>query len=211
MNNINYQKQLLSIIDNLGNKKPKLLLHTCCCPCFLVPFEILKDHFDITIYYFNPNIYPYEEYERRKDELLTFLKQHHLDEVKVVIPKYDSEEIYQIISPRKDDKEGHERCRLCFRYRLTHAFQYAKENNFDYVSTVMSISRYKSAKDLNEIGFDLESKKEWIPVKWLPADFKKNNGYEKELVLCKNYGLYFQKYCGCKYSYEAFLAKQNKN
>lgn len=209
MNNINYQKKLLSILDNIKDRKPKLLLHTCCCPCFLIPFDILKDHFSITLYYFNPNIYPYEEYERRKNELLNFLKEEKLNDVKVIIPPYEDKEFYEIVSKRKDDKEGHERCRLCFNYRLTHLFQYASDNNFEYVSTVMSISRYKNAKDLNEIGYSLE--KQFKNVKWLPADFKKNNGYEKELILCKKYGLYFQKYCGCKYSFEAYLSKNSNN
>lgn len=209
MNNINYQKQLLSKLDNIKDRKPKLLLHTCCCPCFLIPFDILKDHFSITLYYFNPNIYPYEEYERRKNELLNFLKEEKLNDVKVIIPPYEDKEFYEIVSKRKDDKEGHERCRLCFNYRLTHLFQYASDNNFEYVSTVMSISRYKNAKDLNEIGYSLE--KQFKNVKWLPADFKKNNGYEKELILCKKYGLYFQKYCGCKYSFEAYLSKNSNN
>lgn len=209
MNNINYQKQLLSILDNIKDKKPKLLLHTCCCPCFLIPFDILKDYFSITLYYFNPNIYPCEEYERRKNELLNFLKEEKLNDIKVIIPPYEDKEFYEIVSKRKDDKEGHERCRLCFNYRLTHLFQYASDNNFEYVSTVMSISRYKNAKDLNEIGYSLE--KQFKNVKWLPADFKKNNGYEKELILCKKYGLYFQKYCGCKYSFEAYLSKNSNN
>lgn len=212
MNNvINYQKELYKLIENIKieNKKPKLLLHVCCCPCFLIPFEILRPFFKISIFYFNPNIYPFEEYQRRKQELIDYIKIHKLNDVKFIECEYDNELFTSYLLNHKDDKEGHERCRICFRKRLTYMFDYASIHNFDYVGTVMSISRYKNAQDLNSIGFDLE--KSYGNVKWLPADFKKNNGYEKELILCKKYNLYFQKYCGCMFSYFAFLAKKDKH
>ncbi len=206
-NNVNYQKTLYKTLENIKNdgKKPKLLLHVCCGPCFSVPFDILKDFFDITIIYNNSNIYPEEEFYRRKNELKKYLHLIGRDEIEIVEVKYNPQEFLCYIKGHESDKEGHERCRLCFRYRLTYGYQYAQDHNFDYFGTVMSISRYKNAQDINAIGLDLE--KEFPNVKWLCADFKKNNGYEKELVICRQFNLYFQEYCGCQFSYENFLKK----
>ena len=109
------------------------------------------------------------------------------------------------LEPRASDKEGHERCRICFRKRLRQGFEYAAQNGFNYYGTVMTISRYKNAKDINTIGEELQ--KEYPTVKWLYADFKKNDGYEKSLIIIKEHEMYFQEYCGCKYSYEAYKKK----
>ena len=109
---------------------------------------------------------------------------------------------------RADDKEGHERCRICFRKRLRQGFEYAKEHGFDYFGTVMTISRYKNAQDINKIGHELE--KDFEPVQWLDADFKKNNGYEDSLKIIQEHEMYFQEYCGCIYSYNAYQAKNKE-
>ena len=206
-NNKNYQKLLEKQIDLIekSGKRPRLLLHACCGPCFTIPHEILKSHFDITILYNNSNIYPKEEHDRRLLELKKYL--HDLNsEIKVIEVPYDNENYNKDLEPRASDKEGHERCRICFRKRLKQGFEYASKNGFEYFGTVMTISRYKNAQDINKIGVELE--KDYPTVKWLYADFKKNNGYEKSLIIIKEHEMYFQEYCGCKYSYEAYLKKQ---
>jgi len=196
----------LDLIKNNGNK-PKLLLHACCGPCFTIPYEQIKDYFDITIMYNNSNIYPKEEHDRRLEELKKYLSDLHAD-IKVIETHYDNDTYNLDLEPRKDDKEGHERCRICFRKRLKEGFEYAYKNGFDYFATVMTISRYKNAQDINKIGEELQ--KSYPTVKWLHADFKKNDGYEKSLIIIKEHEMYFQEYCGCKYSYEAWLKKQEK-
>ena len=207
MNNRNYQKILeneLDLIEKSGIK-PSLLLHACCGPCFTIPYEILKDHFRITILYNNSNIYPKEEYVRRLNELKKYLKEVDAN-IELIETNYDNDNYNLSLEPYAEDKEGHNRCRVCFKKRLLEGFIYASEHHFDYYGTVMTISRYKNAQDINKIGEELQ--KSYPTVKWLYADFKKNNGYEKSLIIIKNHEMYFQEYCGCKYSY---IAMQNKH
>ena len=205
-NRINYQKKFEIEVENIKNshKKASLLLHACCGPCFTIPYELLKDYFDITILYNNSNIYPKKEHDRRLSELKTYLKEIGSD-IKVIETQYDNDTYNLDLEPRKDDKEGHERCRICFRKRLKEGFEYASKHHFDYFGTVMTISRYKNAQDINKIGEKLQN--EYPTVKWLYADFKKNDGYEKSLIIIKEHEMYFQEYCGCKYSYEAYQKK----
>lgn len=207
---INYQKGFQKTLQNLDENKlkPTLLLHACCGPCFTIPYELIKGHFDITIIYNNSNIYPKEEYVRRLEEFKRYIKEINAD-VKFIEFPYDNETYNKDLEPRANDKEGHERCRICFRKRLGEGFKYAKEHNFDYFGTVMTISRYKNAQDINRIGYELE--KEFGPTKWLPADFKKNNGYEDSLKIIKDHEMYFQEYCGCIYSFKAYQAKRNNS
>lgn len=209
-NNKNYQKYLeneLKKLEITGNK-PHLLLHACCGPCFTIPYEILKDYFDITILYNNSNIYPKQEHDRRLSELKTYLGELGV-KLDIIETNYDNDAYNLDLEPRKNDKEGHERCRICFRKRLKEGFEYASNHHFDYFGTVMTISRYKNAQDINKIGEQLQIN--YPTVKWLYADFKKNNGYEKSLIIIKEHEMYFQEYCGCKYSYEAYQKKlQNK-
>ena len=208
-NNKNYAKIMAKELDLIkeSGKKPKLLIHACCGPCFTIPYENIKDYFDITIMYNNSNIYPKEEHDRRLNELKKYLSDLGVKIVIVETP-YDNDLYNQDLEPRKDDKEGHERCRICFRKRLKEGFEYAYKNGFDYFGTVMTISRYKNAQDINKIGENLQ--KDYPTVKWLYADFKKNDGYEKSLIIIKEHEMYFQEYCGCKYSYEAWKNKQEK-
>ena len=198
---INYQKEqekLLKVLKENG-QKPTLLLHVCCGPCFTYPFEIIKEYFNITIIYNNSNIYPEEEYNRRLNELKSYLKAISAD-INVIEFPYDNLNYNKDLEPYANQREGMDRCRICFRKRLGQAIEYAEEHNFDFVGTVMSISRFKNSQDLNKIGFELSEGKR---VKWLPADFKKNGGYEKSLDIVRKYGLYFQHYCGCKFSIRA--------
>ena len=206
---INYQKILLNNLEEIekSGRKPKLCLHACCGPCFTIPYEIIKNHFEITIIFNNSNIYPKEEHDRRLTEFKRYIKEINAD-VKFVEFPYDNLTYNKDLEPRANDKEGHERCRICFRKRLRQGFEYAKENGFDYFGTVMTISRYKNAQDINKIGHELE--KEFEPVKWLDADFKKNDGYEHSLLIIKEHEMYFQEYCGCIYSYQAYLRKNEK-
>ena len=195
---INYQKELAKILQNLdkNSEKPSLLLHVCCGPCFTYPYELIKDYFAITIIYNNSNIYPEEEYNRRLNELKKYLSDISAD-IKVIEFPYDNTTYNIDLEPYANQREGMDRCRVCFRKRLGQAIDYAEENGFDFVGTVMSISRYKNSQDLNKIGLELSEGKK---VKWLPADFKKNGGYEKSLSIVREYKMYFQHYCGCKFS-----------
>ena len=209
-NNINYQIKLqneLELIKNSG-QKPSLLLHVCCGPCSTVPLKELYPYFKITIIYNNSNIYPKEEYLRRLAEL----KQYILDEqydINIIECEYDNITYNIDLEPYKEMPEGHERCRICFRKRFEFGFQYALTHHFDYYGTVMTISRYKNAQDINRIGEELSNK--YQPVKWLYADFKKNNGYEDSLIVIKDRHMYFQEYCGCLYSYQKYLQKKQKS
>ena len=211
-NNRNFAKLMAKELDLIkeSGRKPKLLLHACCGPCFTIPYENIKDYFDITILYNNSNIYPKEEHDRRLNELKKYLSDLGV-KIRVIETKYDNDLYNKDLEPRKDDKEGHERCRICFRKRLKEGFEYAYKNGFEYFGTVMTISRYKNAQDINKIGEELQ--KSYPTIKWLYADFKKNDGYEKSLIIIKEHEMYFQEYCGCKYSYEAYqnkLAKSEK-
>ena len=195
---INYQKELQKLLQNLNNngKKPSLLLHVCCGPCFTYPYELIKDYFKVTIIYNNSNIYPEEEYNRRLNELNKYLTD--IDSgIEVIEFPYNNATYNKDLEPFANQREGMDRCRLCFRKRLGQAIEYAEANDFDFVGTVMSISRFKNSQDLNKIGFELSEGKR---VKWLPADFKKNGGYEKSLDIVREHKMYFQHYCGCKFS-----------
>ncbi|MBQ6921118.1 MAG: epoxyqueuosine reductase QueH [Bacilli bacterium] len=205
-NRINFQKKFQIEVENIkkSSKKATLLFHVCCGPCFTIPYELLKDYFDITIIYNNSNIYPKQEHDRRLAELKTYLSEIGAN-IKIIETNYDNDTYNLDLEPRKDDKEGHERCRICFNKRLKEGFGYAAKHQFDYFGTVMTISRYKNAQDINKIGEKLQ--KEYPTVKWLYADFKKNDGYEKSLIIIKEHEMYFQEYCGCKYSYEAYQKK----
>lgn len=200
-NRINYQKKLQNTLILLENeeKKPTLLLHVCCGPCLTVPLQILKKHFDITLFFNNSNIYPEEEYLRRLKELKRYLVDSGNSNIKLIVKDYEPDTFLTYLEPYKELKEGYERCRVCFKKRLGEGFEYAFKNGFEYFGTVMTISRYKNAQDINFIGENLE--KIYPTTKWLYADFKKENGYEKSLVICKDFDLYFQEYCGCKYSF----------
>ena len=206
---INYQIYLQKTLENIKNEgnRPKLLLHACCGPCFTLPFEEIKDYFDITVIYNNSNIYPEEEYYRRLNEFKHYIKEIGAD-INFIEVEYNNDTYNLDLEPYADDYEGHERCKICFRKRLSFGYQYAYEHGFDYFGTVMTISRYKNAQVINKIGLELEQK--YPTVKWLAADFKKNDGYNKSLKIVREHEMYFQEYCGCKYSYNAYQDKLKK-
>lgn len=212
MEQINYQLKLDEIIRSLDGKTPKLLLHACCGPCSSYVLEYLSKYFEITILYYNPNIYPEEEYNRRLNELLNFIpKVNYKNKVTVISDEYIQKDYYDAVKGLENLGEKSKRCYECYKLRMKRVCIYAKENNFDYFTTTLSISPYKVSKWINEIGKNLE---EEYNIKYLYADFKKNNGYKRSLELSKEYGLYRQDYCGCSFSkidrekYE--IDKQNK-
>ena len=209
-NKINYYKKSLQILDEIKKSptKPRLLLHACCGPCSTYPLKFLCPCFDVTIFFNNSNIYPAEEYYRRLDELKKFLGYferdygHHVDIVEV---PYDNETYMKDLEPFKNEREGGQRCFICYEKRLRQAYEYANSHEFDFVTTVMTISRYKNAQKLNEIGLKLSS--EFKNTKYFLSDFKKAGGMEEARQMRIYYDLYNQGYCGCKYTYENCLIK----
>ena len=196
----NYQLRLDNILANLEGT-PKLLLHACCAPCSSYCIEYLSNYFEITILYYNPNIYPDTEYQRRLDELKTFLpKRIYKNKVNLVEDTYDQEDYNKAVKGLENLGEKSTRCYECYKLRMERAAKYAKEHDFDYFTTTLSISPYKISKWINEIGEELCSK---YGINYLYADFKKRNGYKRSLELSKEYNLYRQDYCGCIYSKEA--------
>lgn len=192
----NYDKLLQEIVKDFDCKK-KLLLHSCCGPCSSYVIDYLKKYFDITILYYNPNIYPESEYQKRLFEQKKLVECLNDKDIKVVEIGYNPTEFYEVVKGHEADKEGKERCHICYRLRLEKSANYAKEHNYDYFTTTLSVSPYKNSDVLNAIGKDLEDK---YNVKYLYADFKKNDGYKKSIELSKKYDLYRQNYCGCVYS-----------
>lgn len=194
---INYQKKLEEIISKMDGRKT-LLLHGCCAPCSSYVLEYLTEYFDITLLYYNPNISPESEYNKRIDEVKRLISEMPLkSQVKLIEGEYKPEDFFDIAKGLEHLPEGGERCFKCYRLRLEEAAKAAKEGDYDYFSTTLSISPHKNAEKLNEIGRELEEK---YGVKYLYADFKKREGYKRSIELSRIYGLYRQNYCGCIYS-----------
>lgn len=196
---INYHLKMEEIIKNLPKDKiPRLLLHACCAPCSSYVLEILSKYFDITIYYYNPNITPKEEFDKRIIELKKLVSEiPHQNEIKIIEGIYDNNTFETRIKDYKNLGERSKRCFECYSLRLEETVKLAKEKEFDFFTTTLSISPYKNANWLNEIGEKLE---EEYNIKYLCADFKKNNGYKRSIELSLIYNLYRQDYCGCIYS-----------
>lgn len=193
----NYQLELDKILNGL-DCTPRLLLQSCCAPCSSYVLEYLSQYFEITVFYFNPNIYPEEEFYKRCEEqkrLLTLM--NFKNPVKFTEIGYKSELFYSAVKGLEHIKEGGERCYACYKLRLEHTARLAKEQGFDYFTTTLSISPYKNAVWLNEIG---ERLAEEYNVKYLTSDFKKRNGYKRSTELSQSFGMYRQDYCGCVFS-----------
>ncbi len=197
---MNYQKELDQIIQTLDVDKyqPKLLIHSCCAPCSSYVLEYLANYFDITVLYYNPNIYPKKEYLRRVEEQQKFINELPLpSNVKLIQGEYKPEDYYRQIKGLEEEPEGGTRCFECYELRLLEAAKMASNDGYDYFTTTLSISPHKNAEKLNEIGMRLEKE---YKVAYLPSDFKKKNGYKRSIELSKEYNLYRQDYCGCIYS-----------
>lgn len=196
----NYDKELKKILANINKsgKTPSILLHSCCAPCSSYVIEYLTNYFDITILYYNPNISPITEYNKRKEEEIKFIKnfpsKNKLDFIDCC---YDNDLYEEKIRGLELEPERGKRCNICFKLRLEKTCQYAKKMNFDYFGTTLTVSPYKNASLINEIGLELENT---YKINFLISDFKKKNGYKRSIELSSEYNLYRQNYCGCKYS-----------
>ena len=193
----NYSVKCENILNNLDSKK-KLLLHSCCGPCSSYVISYLTNYFDITILYYNPNIYPYDEYLKRKQEQIKLINEidcsNNLD---IMDCDYDNDLYEKCIIGLENEPERGNRCMVCYNLRMEKTAKMAKEYNYDYFCTTLSVSPYKNAEWINEIGEKLQNK---YNVKWLYSDFKKKDGYKQSILLSKKYNLYRQDYCGCIYS-----------
>lgn len=198
-----YQSQLDAIKEVLQTgRKPTLLLHSCCGPCNTYPMEYLSQYFNLTLFFNNHNIHPYEEYRRRFEELLSYVKYFEEKEnvvINVILPQdYLNEAFSDKLKPFAEEKEGGTRCNMCFALRMSEAIKYASEHKYEYVATVMSVSRHKNALAIHEIATKLIKK--FPNLKYLPSNFKKGNGYNRSIELSKEHKMYRQTYCGCQFS-----------
>lgn len=188
--NINYDKEFEKILSS--NNKAKVLLHCCCAPCATQSLKRLEGVSTLA-YFYNPNIMPLEEYNKRKDSLIKLCNALGKE---YFVADYDNQKFLEMVRGKEHLSEGGERCSLCFYQRLYAAAKYAKENSYDYFCTTLTISPLKNSHLINQIGYKIQDE---IGIKYLPSDFKKQNGYQKSINLSKEYNLYRQNYCGCKF------------
>jgi epoxyqueuosine reductase len=198
-----YDLQLKTIEEiKLSGRKPTLLLHSCCGPCNTYPMEYLSQFFQLTLFFNNHNIYPYDEYKRRFDELLNYVKVFEKKEnikIDVILPPdYLNASFSEKLRPFANDKEGGTRCNMCFALRLSESMKYAFKNDFEYIATVMSVSRHKDALAIHDIASRQVLK--YPTLKYLPSNFKKGNGYNRGIEISKEHNMYRQDYCGCQFS-----------
>lgn len=201
MDSINYNlifNKEIEKVKNL-NKKPKLLMHSCCAPCTTSCLTRIVDFFETDLFFYNPNITSELEYNKRLLELQKFINLAYNDSIKILFEDYNSQEFLSYVKGYEQEKEGGKRCKLCYELRLEKTAELAKKLNYDYFTTTLTVSPYKNANWINEIGLNLENK---YGVKFLLSDFKKENGYKNSINLSKEYGLYRQNYCGCLFSIE---------
>lgn len=208
MNNRNYQRELEAVLSeiSLQSRVPRLLLHSCCAPCSSYVLEYLAEYFSITVFYYNPNITPQEEYEKRVSELrrlIGVLPVKH--PIRLEVGKYEPEKFFAMAKGLENEPEGGSRCQGCYRLRLNEAAMMAASGHYDYFATTLTISPMKNARNLNEIGEELG---DICRVNHLPSDFKKKNGYQRSVELSAEYGLYRQDYCGCVFSKREQLKKK---
>ncbi|MBR2191483.1 MAG: epoxyqueuosine reductase QueH [Eubacterium sp.] len=197
---MNYQKKLDELIEKLQkeNAKPTLLLHACCAPCSSYCLEYLSKTFDITVLFYNPNIESEMEFNKRVDELIRFIDEcRSIEGVNLEILDYDNSEFYDAVEGLEDVKEGGVRCFKCYELRLRKTAEYAKEHDFEYITTTLTISPHKNSDKINEIGVKVA---EEYGLKYLLSDFKKNDGFKRSIELSKEYDLYRQSFCGCEFS-----------
>lgn len=198
MNRRNYQKELDRIIQKRGKRLPRVLLHSCCGPCSSAVLEYLTQYFDVTLLWYNPNIYPREEFDWRfKTQVELIEKMGLAEKVSVLAEPWKSEDYYARIKGLEDEPEGGRRCEACFRLRLIEAARLAKHYGFDYFCTTLTLSRHKDADLINRLGEEIGRA---AGVSWLPSDFKKRDGENRSVELSEKYGIYRQLYCGCEFS-----------
>lgn len=196
--NRNYQKELDRIIQKRGKKTPRVLLHSCCGPCSSSVLEYLTQYFDVTLLWYNPNIYPKEEFDRRFQTQVELIEKMGLaDKVSILAESWKSEDYYRQVKGLEEEPEGGKRCTECFRLRLLETARLAKHYGYDYFCTTLTLSRHKDSVRINTLGEEIARA---AGVSWLPSDFKKRDGEKRSLELCEKYGLYRQLYCGCEFS-----------
>ena len=203
MNKINYQLETDKIIKKIQNEgtAPRLMLHSCCAPCSSYTLEYLSEYFKICVFYYNPNISPQDEFEKRFKEQKRLIEAlPSKNKITLIKGDYEPEEFFEIAKGLEEAEEGYERCFKCYRLRLEKTAQIAKEKGFDYFCTTLSISPLKNSQKINEIGFETAEK---YGVNWLPSDFKKKEGFKRSIELSSEYDLYRQNFCGCIYSKKA--------
>lgn len=204
----NLQLREIDRIKGLPDK-PSLLMHTCCGVCACYPIVYLTQYFDLTLYYYNDNIYPEEEYEKRFSELKRYVEifnRENSQNVRLIKCEYHNREYTRKLAPYADSPEGGQRCHICYDLRLAKGMDYAVEHGYDYFTTVMTVSRQKDSVILNQIGERLDN----THTRYFFSDFKKDGGLEKGLQLVKKYNIYSQNYCGCVYSYREMLERVRK-
>lgn len=190
---MNYN-DFMSFLESL-DKKPRLLLHSCCGPCSSSVLELLCKYFVVDVYYYNPNIYPFDEYLKRESEQERLVS--YFNDVGFISGSYDSDKYYSLVSGFESEPEGGSRCYRCISFRMEEVCKYARDNGYDFFTTTLSVSPHKNSKMINEIGYALEKE---YSVSYLYSDFKKRDGYKRSIFLSNKYDLYRQNYCGCKYS-----------
>ena len=208
--NVNYQKELEKLIEGQqkAGRVPRLFLHACCAPCSSYVLEYLSRFFSVTIFFYNPNIFPKEEYEKRVSEIQRLISEmEFVHPVAFVEGEYKPEDFYEMARGLEDVPEGGERCFRCYRLRMEEAARLAEQGGYDYFTTTLSISPLKNAGKINEIGQELS---QIYKVEHLPSDFKKKNGYKRSIELSHEYGLYRQNYCGCIFSKRESMEKQQQ-
>lgn len=192
---MNFQKKLIELVDTL-DYRPKILLHSCCGPCSTTVLDFLGKYFDVTVYYYNPNIEPKEEYEKRKSEQIRYINECDNESITFLDADYENEIFLNKVKGLEQEKEGGARCAVCFRLRLEKTALKASELGYEYFGTTLTVSPHKNSQIINEIGGILENK---YNIKYLYSDFKKNDGYKKSIEFSKKYNLYRQDYCGCRF------------
>jgi len=198
MNRRNYQRELDRIIEKNGGSRPRVLLHVCCGPCSSSVLEYLTQYFELTLLWYNPNIYPEAEFTLRYETLKKLLRDMGLSErVKLLTEEYRSGEYNNRVRGLENEPEGGKRCTECFRLRLEETAKTAAKLGFDYFCTTLTLSRHKDAVRINALGEEIARK---TGAKWLPSDFKKRDGENRSIELCEQYHVYRQLYCGCEYS-----------
>ncbi len=227
MNKRNYAKELENKIEQFQKEGvyPRLLLHACCAPCSSYCLEYLRQYFDVTVFFYNPNITSDAEYQKRVEEEKRLIAEYnrqvdegsfdrmHSDDkarkIEIIDGTYDPKEFYNAVKGYEDCKEGGERCRKCFELRLRESARVARQKGFEYMTTTLTISPLKNADVLNEVGEEAADKE---GIAFLPSDFKKKEGYKRSIELSQMFGLYRQDFCGCSFSKaQRVLEKESKD
>ncbi|MBR0041218.1 MAG: epoxyqueuosine reductase QueH [Oscillospiraceae bacterium] len=193
-----YMRELDGIVEKNGGRRPRVLLHSCCGPCSSAVLENLIRNFEVTLLWYNPNLYPQEEFDRRFATQLELIEKMGLaEDVPVLAESRKHEDYLARVEGLENEPEGAKRCTECFRLRLVECAKLAKQYGFDYFCTTLTVSRHKDAERINALGEEIGQA---FGVNWLPSDFKKRGGEERSRALSAQYGLYRQNYCGCEFS-----------